>query len=70
MQYHYVVMYDDNTGEWSNEDEARYLDGNVYDEAREHSRWFFPEEDSEDESRDYELRKELQKRIDLQIEEF
>lgn len=43
MQYHYVVMYDTNTGKWTIENEAPYLtDGNVWDDD---IGWFVPTEE-------------------------
>lgn len=39
MQYHYVVCFDEETGKWSVEDETKYLDGNIWDEADQDWYW-------------------------------
>lgn len=44
MQYHYVVMFDDQSGKWSLEDDSRYLDGNVWSVIDQE--WFWPDENN------------------------
>jgi hypothetical protein len=50
MQYHYVVMYDDEAGCWDliGELDGYMPDGNVYDPSDEQYGWFQPSEYDED----------------------
>lgn len=50
MQYHYIVMFDDETKEWDiiGEPDAYLPDGNVYDPSDEEYGWFMPSEYDED----------------------
>ena len=52
MQYHYVVMFDDETKKWAvcSDIEPYLPDGNVWDEERDQGGdygWFYPYEDTE-----------------------
>lgn len=61
MQYHYLVMYDDQYKSWSVEsDITAYLpDGNIYNKEI-FPGWFFPEEGSAEEALDKQLFRILQ----------
>lgn len=55
MQLHYTVMFDTDSDTWSVEPDPSvyYPDGNIYDKAKDFGYgWFFPEENSFDESLD------------------
>lgn len=42
-EHHYIVKFDDITGEWSHDvdsEESRFVDGTIYDEAEQ--AWFVP----------------------------
>ena len=56
MEYHYTVIYDDKTNEWTVESDHNlfYPDGNVYDE-RVFPGWFEPETGSDCEAENEEL---------------
>lgn len=55
MEYHYTVMYNDETKAWSVEPDTTvyYLDGNIYDKNA-FPGWFVPEEGSDVEALDNE----------------
>ena len=57
MEYHYTVIYDDKTNEWTVESDhtAFYPDGNVWDEWGQGVHWFVPEEGSDCEAENEEL---------------
>ena len=57
MEYHYTVIYDDKTNEWSVESDLTlfYPDGNVWDEWGHGDHWFIPEEGSDCEAENEEL---------------
>ena len=65
MQYHYLVMYDDQYKSWSVEsDLTSYLpDGNIYDNSI-FPGWHWPEEGSAEEELDWSLYKTLQYIVD------
>ena len=56
MEYHYTVMYNDETKKWSVEADGSvyYTDGNVYDKNT-FPGWFVPEEGSDCEFIDHEV---------------
>jgi len=57
MEYHYTVIYDDKTNEWSVESDlnAFYPDGNVWDSWGQGVHWFVPETGSDCEAENEEL---------------
>ena len=56
MEYHYTVIFDDETNEWTVESDLSlfYTDGNVYDE-RVFPGWFVPETGSDCQAENEEL---------------
>ena len=61
MEFHYTVIYDDQTNAWSVEPDPSmyYVDGNIYD-RNVFPGWSFPEEGSPEEELDMELFRTLQ----------
>ena len=61
MEFHYTVIYDDQTHSWSVEPDSSmfYVDGNIYD-RNVFPGWSFPEDNSPEEALDMELFRTLQ----------